>query len=78
MQGEEPGAKKAKLSQSHSENYKPLFKTVFPELVKELTEEGLADPEISDGIQHLQSVSKHFTTYTTSRCIEITPLHLRS
>ena len=50
----EPEAKKAKVS--HSESYKPLFKTVFPELVKELTEDGLQDPEISDGVQHLQRV----------------------
>ena len=43
-------------SGSHSESYKPLFKTVFPDLVKELTDEGLQDPEISDGIRHLQGV----------------------
>lgn len=50
----EPSAKKAKVS--HSESYKGLFKTVFPELVKELTEKDLNDPEISDGIRHLQEV----------------------
>jgi hypothetical protein len=50
----EPSEKKQKTYFSHS--YKDAFKQVFPELVKELTEEGLNDPEISDGIRHLQRV----------------------
>lgn len=49
----EPAAKRAP---SHSESYRGLFQSVFPTLVKELTEEGLKNPEISDGIQHLKEV----------------------
>lgn len=44
------------MAKSFSENYKALFKEKFPELVQELTEDGLKDPEISDGIMHLQKV----------------------
>lgn len=40
-----------------SDEHKVAFHRVFPELVKELTEDGLKDPEISDGIQHLKDVS---------------------
>ena len=47
----------AKRSTSVSEGYKGLFQAIFPDLVKELTEDGLKDPEISDGIRHLQEVS---------------------
>ena len=49
----EPAAKRAP---SHSESYKGLFQSVFPTLVKELTEGGIKNPEISDGIQHLREV----------------------
>ncbi len=49
----EPQAKKPS---SHSESYRGLFMLVFHDLMKELTEEGLKNPEISDGIQHLQEV----------------------
>ncbi len=49
----EPQAKKPS---SHSEGYRGLFMAVFHDLVKELTEDGLKNPEISDGIQHLQEV----------------------
>ena len=42
---------------SNSENYRGLFTAVFHDLVKQLTEEGLKNPEIADGIQHLQEVS---------------------
>ena len=34
---------------------------MFPDLVKELTEERLKDPEISDGVQHLRDVSINVT-----------------
>ena len=50
-------AKRAKLS--HSESYKNSFKALFPELVKELTEDGLCDTEISDGIRHLKTVMEY-------------------
>ena len=43
---------------SHSENYREKFHKVFPVLVKELTEDGLKNPEIDDGIRHLQDVSQ--------------------
>ena len=56
MEGAEPVEKKAKLS--YSESYKGAFKKVFAELVKDLTEDGVNDPEISDGIRHLQRVCK--------------------
>lgn len=42
---------------SHSESYREKFHKVFPVLVKELTEDGLKNPEIADGIRHLQDVS---------------------
>ena len=41
-----------------SEGYRALFMSVFPELVSELTEEGLKNTEISVGIQHLKEVSE--------------------
>lgn len=47
------------MTQSFSESYKVLFKETFPELVRELTEDGLENPEISDGILHLQKVSSY-------------------
>lgn len=40
-----------------SDGYKEAFQRAFPELVKELTEGGVGDPEISDGVQHLKDVS---------------------
>ena len=46
-------------TKSSSENYKDAFHRMFPDLVKELTEDGLKDPEISDGVQHLRDVSIH-------------------
>ena len=49
----EPAAKRAP---SHSESYRGLFQSVFPTLVQELTEGGIKNPEISDGIQHLREV----------------------
>ncbi len=48
----EPTAK----ASSHSESYKALFQSVFPSLVQELTEGGLNNPEISDGVKHLREV----------------------
>ncbi len=41
---------------SYSESYKALFLSVFPSLVQELTEDGLNNPEIADGVQHLKEV----------------------
>lgn len=54
----EPSDKKAKITLSHSHSYKDAFKQVFPDLVKELTEGGLNDSEISDGIRHLERVRR--------------------
>lgn len=50
-----PPAKQRAIS--HSESYREKFQAVFPELLKELTEDGLKNPEIADGIRHLQEVS---------------------
>lgn len=50
----------AKRIPSHSESYKGLFQSVFPTLVTELTEDGLNDVQISDGIKHLHKVMKVF------------------
>ena len=52
-----PPAKKQRRAQSHSEGYKGKFKAVFQDLLQELTDGGLKNPEVSDGIQHLQEVS---------------------
>jgi len=41
---------------SHSESYREKFQAFFPELLKELTEDGLKNPGIADGIRHLQEV----------------------
>ena len=50
------------MAKSISESYKAVFKETFPELVRELTESGLKDPEIADGMLHLQKVI-HFLCY---------------
>ena len=47
------------MAKSLSEGYKVLFKGKFQELVQELTEDGLKDSEVSDGIMHLQQVSEN-------------------
>ena len=46
-------------SSKPSDGYKAAFHSKFPELVRELTEDGLKNPEISDGVQHLKDVRKH-------------------
>ena len=53
MSSTEPPEKRA----TRSEGYRALFMDVFPELVRELTEDGLQNAEISVGIQHLKEVS---------------------
>lgn len=53
MSTAEPPEKRA----TRSEGYRSLFMDVFPQLVGELTEEGLQNTEISVGIQHLKEVS---------------------
>ena len=45
-------------SKSSAAGYKEAFHSAFPELVRELTEDGLKNEEISDGVQHLKDVSK--------------------
>ena len=45
------------MATSYAEDCKILFKKKFPELVRELTEDGLKNPEISGGILHLQEVN---------------------
>ena len=40
----------------HSHSYKEAFEEMFPKLVQDLTREGMNDPEISDGMQHLRKV----------------------
>ena len=44
------------MAKSISESYKAMFKDKFPDIVRELTESGLQDPEIADGMLHLQKV----------------------
>lgn len=53
MSSAEPPEKRA----NRAEGYRALFMDVFPQLVGELTEEGLQNTEISVGIQHLKEVS---------------------
>ena len=53
MSSAEPPEKRA----NRAEGYRALFMEVFPQLVGELTEEGLQNTEISVGIQHLKEVS---------------------
>ena len=53
MSSAEPAEKRANVS----EGYRGLFMDVFPELVGELTDEGLENTEISVGIRHLKEVS---------------------
>ena len=60
--GEEPPQKRP----TRSEGYRSLFMSVFPELVSELTDEGLENPEISVGIQHLKEVC--VGTIVTHKC----------
>ena len=55
----------SKKPSSHSEGYCELFKAAFHDLVKELTEDGLKNPEIADGVQHLQDVSMIFNNLYT-------------
>ena len=56
---EEPPQKRA----TRSEGYHSIFMDVFPELMAELTDEGLKNTEISVGIQHLKAVSSLVVTY---------------
>ena len=55
MSAVEPPEKPA----TRSEGYRSLFMDVFPQLVGELTDDGLQNTEISVGIQHLKAVSHH-------------------
>ena len=48
-----PSVKKPKY---HAEGYREKFLALFPELVAELTDEGLGNPEIVDAIQHTKRV----------------------
>ena len=48
---------KMATNKSSSEGYKSAFHGMFPELVRELTEEELKNGEIADGAQHLKDVS---------------------
>ena len=50
-----PPAKKRPKAQSHSESYRGKFMAVFQGLLHELVED-VKNPEVSDGIQHLQEV----------------------
>ena len=55
MSSAEPPEKRA----NRSEGYRAQFMDVFPQLVGELTEDGLQNTEISVGIRHLKEVSRH-------------------
>ena len=44
---------------TRSEGYRSLFMDVFPQLVGELTDDGVKNTEISVGIQHLKEVRQH-------------------
>jgi farnesyl diphosphate synthase len=43
----------------YAEGHREKFMSVFTELTRELTQESLHDPEISDGIQHLKRVLEY-------------------
>lgn len=43
----------------YAESYRERFMSVFPELVKQLTDEGLQNNEIRDGIKHLKQVLEY-------------------
>lgn len=43
-------------SKPPSDGYKEAFHKIFPDLVKELTEDDLKNTQIADGIQHLKEV----------------------
>ena len=51
---EPPAANKPKY---HAEEYRGKFLALFPELVAELTDEGLANPQVVDAMQHLKKVT---------------------
>ena len=40
----------------YAENYRQKFMAVFPELIDQLTDEGIHDVKICDGMQHLKEV----------------------
>ena len=42
--------------QYYAECYRQKFMAVFPELTDQLTDEGIHDVEICDGMQHLKEV----------------------
>jgi len=52
-----------RMAKSFSDSYKATFKEKFPEIVRELTESALQDPEIADGMQHLQKVYKYCSRF---------------
>ena len=52
----ESSALSSNASQSYSDGYRVLYKRVFPKLIKEIIDDGLKDPEISDAIELLQEV----------------------
>ena len=41
----------------HAEEYREKFLALFPELVAELTDEGLGNPQVVDAMQHLKKVT---------------------
>ena len=51
---EPPAASKPK---DHAEEYREKFLALFPELVAELTDEGLANPQVVDAMQHFKKVT---------------------
>lgn len=61
----EPGGRAA----SHCEDHRARFLAAFEGLVKEVTE-GLENPEISDGIRHLEAVSRCYQT-TRLSCLTL-------
>lgn len=54
-----PPATKRPTAPSHSEKYRGKFMAVFQSLLHELVETDLKNPEVSDGIRHLQEVLEY-------------------
>lgn len=46
----------AASTKQYSESYKSKFMSVYPELIKELTDDGLLNDDIKDAIQHMKEV----------------------
>lgn len=60
-----------------SETYREQFLEAFDSLVKELTEDGSANPEIADGIEHLAEVIDNGVLFSGAHKLTFKPTLLR-